>query len=136
MPQLLVWSAIDTPAVQRMASSYGQRFATSSGKAGPQLDLYWKSLAYTLDTRRTAWNWRSFIVADSLSQLSNLEKNISVPVKATVKPKLAFAFTGQGAQWPRMGNDLLDHFPVFRNSLAESEEILEQLGCSWSLVGM
>lgn len=42
----------------------------------------------------------------------------------------SFVFTGQGAQWARMGLELLER-AVFKDSVNKSREILEQLGCDW-----
>ncbi len=54
------------------------------------------------------------------------------PVKLTIDRRLAFIFTGQGAQYLGMGRQLVV-FPVFRRSMESSEECLKQLGCLWSL---
>ncbi|KAG6365680.1 hypothetical protein INS49_007291 [Diaporthe citri] len=51
-----------------------------------------------------------------------------------IAPLLHFLFTGQGAQWPRMGLDLLQ-FEPFRGALEQADTYLRQeLGCEWSLM--
>ncbi|KAI1077856.1 hypothetical protein F5B20DRAFT_550573 [Whalleya microplaca] len=45
-------------------------------------------------------------------------------------------FTGQGAQWPSMGRNLIHHSPLFRESITRCEKSLSTLGedaPSWSL---
>lgn len=91
-------------------------------------------LAYTLGARRTLLPWRSSIVAADLQQLSSLLESVR-PVKASSTPRLAFVFTGQGAQWAGMGRELMPLQP-FRDSVLKSESILAGLGASargWSL---
>jgi len=46
---------------------------------------------------------------------------------------LVFVFTGQGAQWWAMGQELLEREPVFRKALEEIDEHLQPLA-GWSLV--
>ncbi|KAK6330437.1 hypothetical protein TWF696_003329 [Orbilia brochopaga] len=61
-------------------------------------------------------------------------KELSIPKRSqgAKTPKLAFVFTGQGAQWPRMGVDLMQ-YSVFASSIRKSSEYLEGLGCPWTL---
>jgi amino acid adenylation domain-containing protein len=51
---------------------------------------------------------------------------------AEVHP-LVFVFTGQGAQWWKMGQELLEREPVFRKTLEEIDAIIKALG-DWSLI--
>lgn len=46
---------------------------------------------------------------------------------------LVFVFTGQGAQWWAMGQQLLEREPVFRSALERIDELLQPLA-GWSLV--
>ena len=49
--------------------------------------------------------------------------------RATADPKPpVFVFTGQGAQWWKMGQDLLVREPIFRKTLERIDEILKQYG--------
>ncbi|KAF5679435.1 polyketide synthase [Fusarium heterosporum] len=69
-------------------------------------------VAYTL-SKRSLFSHRAYAVVDG-SQQDSEPQFISDTVPKDVK--LGFLFTGQGAQWPQMGMDLLQ-FPAFRKSI-------------------
>lgn len=130
-PKILVWSARDENGLKRLAADY-QKYFRSLEIATSQVSLYLENLAYTLGSRRTSFLWNTFVLSDTISDLSRLEDHLSVPQQATLKPSLGFIFTGQGAQWAGMGRDLL-RYAVFERSLRESEEYMAELGCQWRL---
>ena len=49
-------------------------------------------------------------------------------------PRLITIDTGQGAQWARMGRELLNNYPVFAESMANAELHLLSLGADWALL--
>ncbi|KAL9001809.1 MAG: hypothetical protein Q9188_005223 [Gyalolechia gomerana] len=130
-PRLLVWSSADKEGLKRMAEVYSQYwvFARDTGQDEPS---YLNDLAYTLSTRRSNLAWRSFVVTDSLSDLLSLESHLSPPMHSIGSQRLAFLFTGQGAQWPGMGRELLS-YATFSASLHNAEAYFHELGAEWSL---
>ncbi|KAF4830071.1 Hybrid PKS-NRPS synthetase lepA [Colletotrichum tropicale] len=107
-------------------------------------------IAWTLWQRRSGLGFRKSFHATSRNDLlASLEKNIAdsaggqpslgTPAASLVSPSEGFGvlgiFTGQGAQWPGMGKDLLAHSPVFRAAIEECDESLAKLpdAPSWSL---
>lgn len=95
---------------------------------------YLVDLAYTLNHRRTAHQWKTFAVASSLEgflrTIDSDEKEFEHMSSKT--PRLGFVFTGQGAQWAGMGMELMA-YSTFRNSIRAADTFLKkQLGCSWS----
>ena len=94
-------------------------------------------LAYTLGQRRSIHKYRFAIQGDSLEGMqSSLEKLTHHPPKAGRIGRLAFIFTGQGAQWPKMGHELLTTYPVFKNAFQAADRHMKSLGATWSLLGI
>ncbi|KAL7917759.1 thiolase-like protein [Trichoderma austrokoningii] len=93
-------------------------------------------LSHTLVKRRSKFQWRSSIIAEDIdSLLQRLEAKDLARTKAPNKVATAFVFTGQGAQWARMGYSLLhSKQTAFAQSMAISEKLLKGFGAQWSLV--
>ncbi|RDL39058.1 uncharacterized protein BP5553_03398 [Venustampulla echinocandica] len=134
-PKLLVVSAADEDGIKRQAAALSQFVESHSQKSDPQ---FLHDVFHTLNARRTLFNWKSYAVLDSDSAspfllLENgLSKAIRCPLAAT-RPRLGLVFTGQGAQWAGMGQELLE-WPVFRSSIGHSQKYLDILGCDWILI--
>ncbi|KAK5991432.1 Highly reducing polyketide synthase FUM1 [Cladobotryum mycophilum] len=124
-PQLLLFSASSPTAVSKVAASMLQYYSTHPHCLS--------NLAYTLAFRREWLQTRSFAV---VSQKKGIEANVSPPMKRPDRmPHIVMVFTGQGAQWPMMGKQLLSS-EAFRQDLAELDAILQQ--CvnppGWSII--
>lgn len=126
-PRLLIWSSPDQKGAERL----GVAFHEYLGKPHPDSEL--DNLAYAMAARRSQFSWRSFAVVNSHTPDTS-RVLYSNPVRTTSRsPRVAFVFTGQGAQYLGMGRDLVA-FPEFRSSLHHCDKILKMLGCQWSLV--
>lgn len=77
---------------------------------------------------------KAFVAQGAASLLESLRQWIAEgsPVSG-VGSGLAVVFSGQGAQWPGMVDDLLREEPAFRVKMLECEEIIQQVA-GWSLI--
>ena len=94
-------------------------------------------LAFTLGQRRSLLPWRIALAAPTIEGLiAQLESFEKVPIRASKAPKLGFVFTGQGANWQGMGQELFSDYPVFSSAIVTADKYLTSLGASWSLISM
>lgn len=126
-PSTLVLSANDEQSLRANVK------AISNHLINPRTKVSLTDLAYTLSERRTHHFHRAYVVARNLE----LQENAFVLGKInSEKPRVGFIFTGQGAQWPQMGKDLLEVFPSTRVLLQELDQVLQSLpnAPAWSLL--
>ncbi|KAF5026934.1 hypothetical protein F66182_964 [Fusarium sp. NRRL 66182] len=128
-PSVLVLSANDATSLSAAISSLGNHLIN------PRVKVGLSDLAYTLSERRTKLWHRAFITTRN-TELDEKAAAWAVAKKSSSQPTCGFVFTGQGAQWPQMGKDLVQFFPWTRKILEELDQVLQSLHdppC-WSLV--
>ncbi|KAI9375916.1 hypothetical protein BJX61DRAFT_539371 [Aspergillus egyptiacus] len=89
-------------------------------------------LAFTLGERREHLSHRAFMLAaeqPSRGSFNAGSTSCENPLEVT------FVFTGQGAQWPAMGETLIETFEQFRNTIRLLDEALQRLSSppAWSI---
>ncbi|ORY58730.1 KR domain-containing protein [Pseudomassariella vexata] len=123
-PSLLVFSATTAESLRRRVVNTQQYL-----ELHPESQ---KDLAYTLGSRRLHMPHRAFSVVGK-----GITPNTSPFHKAPAgNPGLVMVFTGQGAQWPQMGLELIGHDEIFTQTLQQLEKILATLPDPppWSIV--
>ncbi|CAJ2504343.1 Uu.00g117370.m01.CDS01 [Anthostomella pinea] len=120
-------------------------------RGGPTLSL--RNLAYTLESCRTSFQISTSVAARTVEDLcTKLEGKIqgarsnadelaghrSMFRLPDHKPRIIGIFTGQGAQWPRQGSDLIENSPTAYRTLEALELRLARLPPqdrpTWSLI--
>ena len=124
-PFLLPFSAHDKPTLKRNIDAHGKIIDKYS-----LLDL-----SYTLANRRSVLQSKAFTVT-SYATANEVFNNASTSFTFADKkktPTVGFVFTGQGAQWARMGAELMDYYPSFLRLVRVLDLTLEDLhdGPEW-----
>ncbi|KAI8631121.1 polyketide synthase [Xylariaceae sp. FL1651] len=90
-------------------------------------------LSYTTTARRIHHPHRVMLVGSSVKELlAQIElalrdrTGMTRPKRKT--PKVVFAFTGQGAQFPGMGRQMIEAFALFRTEIRQLDHIAQSLG--------
>lgn len=87
-------------------------------------------LARTLGTRRSKLSERGYALVGQKTLHEDLQPELLqtvIPDKSYGAHPFAFIFTGQGAQWPQMGKELITEFPSFKNCIRELDAVLQKL---------
>ncbi|KAK4064095.1 uncharacterized protein Triagg1_9251 [Trichoderma aggressivum f. europaeum] len=146
--KVLVLSARDERGCQRMVEDMKTYLEKHKSLDFEASELLLRDLSYTLAERRTPFPWvaahqvRLEVNGDTGLDSHPLDAVIEAFDSPRFKPsrtptsqtRIGMVFTGQGAQWNAMGRELLEEYPVFRQSIDEAETHLHDLGASWSLL--
>lgn len=138
MTQLLSLSAQTPDALKALARAYMNHLEEEEF-----VQQAFSDICYTSNLRRTHHDHRLAVVAGGRQEahdtLAAFLRGETVPLlisgrrTARKRPKIAWIFPGQGAQWPGMGRDLLAQEPAFRAALEECERVMRAY-VDWSLL--
>ncbi|KAI5786964.1 hypothetical protein DFH27DRAFT_518306 [Peziza echinospora] len=90
-------------------------------------------VAYTLGCRRSKLYHRAYSIVDTSAAAESTvreqlgEEELTLGRKPATGTTLGFVFTGQGAQWARMGAELLAEYPSFLATIRHLDSILARL---------
>ena len=113
-PQLLLFSANSQKALTRILENY-RDFVERKPETI-------RDLAYTLANRREHLPHRAFAIASK-----GTIGPTSPMIKSVKPPSVVMVFTGQGAQWPQMGRDLMDSNMVFLGCIRSLDRHLQKV---------
>ncbi|KAF3012563.1 t1pks [Neopestalotiopsis sp. 37M] len=121
-PSLFLYSAHSPKSLEMMTQNLQNFLETSSDS--------FANIAYTLGRKRRHLPYRSFMVATK-SRPSNAAPSFMPDPDST--HSLVMIFTGQGAQWPQMGKDLIRDNTVFAATIKTIDNELQRLGAEWTI---
>jgi acyl transferase domain-containing protein len=130
--RLFVLTGRESKAVQEMCKKYASYVEGVGTMANP--DIKFDNLAYTLGRAQSKLEWAVSHVASDFEELGRKLSTADMKPTRSSKTRVGFVFTGQGAQWPRMGLGLME-YRTYRESVEAADEYLSQhLGCRWSVI--
>ncbi|KAI8631178.1 hypothetical protein F5Y19DRAFT_463515 [Xylariaceae sp. FL1651] len=115
---LLPFSAQDFPSLKANVERHKE--------VASQYDML--DLAFTLGTRRSFFFNRGYAIASADTIEENLDADQMTFGKRGNGSKIAFIFTGQGAQTAQMGKELMENIPSYLKSIRDMDDILQSLG--------
>jgi amino acid adenylation domain-containing protein/non-ribosomal peptide synthase protein (TIGR01720 family) len=119
---ILPLSARTDSALDILISNYSHYIQSIETDSGIRVG----DICLTASEGRNHFYHRTYVIGSSIQELSkqlisdNLSKSSQRP-----NPKIVFMFTGQGSQYPKMGWDLYETQPVFKDTLNQCSELLE-----------
>ena len=127
-------SAYTRDALSTMAQTYAQAVRTTPGRV--------EDVCYTATYRRSRHKFRAVALGATHEQLAaaldefaatGTSSSTCITGAAAAEPRVAFAFSGSGTAWPRMGAELMATHAAFRDSLRRMDERLQRLA-GWSVI--
>jgi acyl transferase domain-containing protein/acyl carrier protein len=127
---VLTLSAKNPQALNDLAQRYEQALRGAALARQPLEDI-----CFTANTGRDSFRHRLAVLGSSREGMREQLKSFLAGQhpeevrcgKAEGRPRTAFLFTGQGAQWIGMGEDLFRTEPSFRQTLLHCDEVLRPL---------
>ncbi|KAL7914426.1 hypothetical protein GGI35DRAFT_490696 [Trichoderma velutinum] len=123
-PELFVFSANHKDSLTKVVENAEEHYSQHK----PPL----RDMAYTLGARRKHLPFRTFAIADGKSPFDIFPPSSK---KTQSSPPPVYVFTGQGAQWPQMGKELMEDYDSFFRDIQAMDKTLQNLKqCpSWSI---
>jgi acyl transferase domain-containing protein len=125
-PQLILVSANTQESLKKQVANVQQYVSSHPDRIA--------DISYTLAQRREHLPHRSFFLAGKEVEATDAAPAAKIPANPAA---IAMIFSGQGAQWPEMGADLIKTDLKFREDIQEMDKMLKSLihPPSWTIEG-
>ncbi|KAI9036136.1 type I polyketide synthase [Aspergillus affinis] len=131
--RVFILSAFDEAGLDRNAASMISHLESLNFQGYPDMEeAFINDLCHTLNEKRTLFDWRSYHVADTIENLQKSLQNVRSLRRSAAPKTIRFIFTGQGANWAGMAQDLMV-YPLFQKRIREAALFLRNIGCQWDL---
>ena len=138
---VLTLTAHSQEALRKMAGLYSEWFRVNVGGIN---ERFVENLCYSLNERRSQLPHRLALAFESIAEASKSladyaddsvgwDKSVSYAQLKSNYGKLVFMFGCQGSQWYAMGRQLIECEAVFREAVLTVNNVLKDLGVTWSL---
>ena len=118
---LLTLSAKTDNALKELKNRYQKYLGAAVGTFhGTSL----QDICFTSNTGRSHFSYRLAVVGESPAEILQQLATIEIYAESTVKPKIAFLFSGVDFQYINMGRQLFETQPTFRKTLESCDEII------------
>ena len=118
-PRLLPISASSLPSLEKRTESVKEYLSFLPGSIN--------NAAFTLGQHRMHLAHRRYLISLN-GDVQGLDCSAATKVTPSAgAPKIAYAFTGQGAQWKGMGRNLIEGLPSFRSDIQAMDEALQKM---------
>lgn len=129
-PALLPLSAVSNAHLRLYASALASHL-----HANPDLDI--RDVCGTMAVNRTPFKYRHALLARTVPELAAALEAAAAGADVTAPEedkgqRILFVFTGQGSQWPGVGETLLQ-FPPYREAVEEADALFSALS-GWSIL--
>ena len=111
---LLLLSGSSVPAITKMSTNYGEYLEKNP--------THRNAMVHTLASRRERLRLASYSIVDDLAVAEP-----AAPLEDQGVRRVAFVFTGQGAQWAGMGREMMRENAEFAASIRRMDEVLKSL---------
>lgn len=132
-PRIYLLSGFNETSCAQQAQSLRKYILEKSSDSNDARFL--NNLAFTLNERRTMFPWKMSVVGSTFDDLTTSLSQKIKAVSAVKKTRIGFVFTGQGAQWAGMGQELLQGYPVFKQSVVAIDRHLDKIQSGFQVQG-
>ena len=119
--ELINWSAASAKSLESYGSALEKELVVNKPN-----EKWLADIAFTLNTQKTAFNYRNFIVSSSLKDIpAAIQHNTQAYQLEESVETVVFTFPGQGAQYINMASALYKYEDIYKDAVDQCADILK-----------